>query len=45
VRELHIQRFDGLAVILIGGCAPDPGGPEGELVGAISTFARAYALP
>ena len=36
--ELHIQRFDGTHGILIGGCAPIRG-PEGELVGAISTFA------
>ena len=36
--ELHIQRFDGSHGILIGGCAPIRG-PEGELVGAISTFA------
>ncbi len=36
--ELHIQRFDGSHGILVGGCAPIRG-PDGELFGAISTFA------
>jgi signal transduction histidine kinase/PAS domain-containing protein len=36
--ELHIQRFDGTHGRLVGGCAPIRG-ENGELVGAISTFA------
>ena len=36
--ELHIQRFDGSHGMIVGGCAPVRGA-DGELVGAISTFA------
>ncbi len=36
--ELHIQRFDGSHGMIVGGCAPVRGA-NGELVGAISTFA------
>jgi PAS domain S-box-containing protein len=36
--EVHFQRFDGTHGILLGSCAP-VFGPNGEIVGAVSTFA------